>query len=213
MAIDDLLDEHEQSERVRSWLRNNALGLLGGVALGLGVIVGWQWFQKHRAQQEEQSYQAYQKANQQISAGDLKKAEAAVASIGGKDKNAVYSELAGLRLAKAQVEAGKHEAAIATLRAIQHDPALQPLVNARLARLLIDTGKPAEAVKVLGEASDPFSLEIRGDALHADGKPEQARESYNQALVGMDVAAPQRRLLELKLAEVGGTIPASGDKA
>ena len=30
MAIDDLLDEHEQSERVRTWLRDNAGGLVGG---------------------------------------------------------------------------------------------------------------------------------------------------------------------------------------
>ena len=50
MAIDDLLNEHEQSERVRSWIRNNALGLVGGVALGLGAIVGWQWWQGKQVQ-------------------------------------------------------------------------------------------------------------------------------------------------------------------
>ena len=48
MAIDDLLNEHEQSERVRSWLQKNALGLIGGVALGLGLIAGWQWWQKRQ---------------------------------------------------------------------------------------------------------------------------------------------------------------------
>mgnify|MGYP003515654214 CR=1 FL=1 len=50
MAIDDLLDEHEQSERVRSWIRSNALGLVGGVALGLGAIAGWQWWQGQQLQ-------------------------------------------------------------------------------------------------------------------------------------------------------------------
>ena len=35
MAIDDLLNEHEQSERVRGWIRSNAIGLIGGVGLGL----------------------------------------------------------------------------------------------------------------------------------------------------------------------------------
>ena len=34
---------------------------------------------------------------------------------------------------------------------------------------------------------------------------EQARTSYSQALAKLDVASPQRRLLELKLTEVGGT--------
>ena len=39
MAIDDLLDEHEQSERVRAWLRNNAAGLIGGVKVTVGDVV------------------------------------------------------------------------------------------------------------------------------------------------------------------------------
>ena len=42
MAIDELLNEYEQSEKVRGWLRNNALGLIGGVGLGLALIAGWQ---------------------------------------------------------------------------------------------------------------------------------------------------------------------------
>lgn len=44
MAIDDLLDEHEQGERVRTWLRDNAAGLIGGLALGLLLIWGWRWW-------------------------------------------------------------------------------------------------------------------------------------------------------------------------
>ena len=43
MAIDDLLDEHEQSERVRSWLRKNGASIIGGVAIAIGAIAGWQW--------------------------------------------------------------------------------------------------------------------------------------------------------------------------
>ena len=77
MAIDDLLDEHEQSERVRSWLRNNGAGLLGGVALGLAVILGWQWWQKDQAGKKEQAYQEYQTAVEGLAKGDLKQAKAA----------------------------------------------------------------------------------------------------------------------------------------
>ena len=40
MAIDDLLDEHEQSERVRSWLRKNGVSILAGVAIAIGRIAG-----------------------------------------------------------------------------------------------------------------------------------------------------------------------------
>jgi len=48
MAIDDVLDEHEQSERVRTWLRQNGAGILGGVVLALALIGGWQWWQKQQ---------------------------------------------------------------------------------------------------------------------------------------------------------------------
>jgi len=48
MAIDDLLDEHEQSERVRIWLRKNGASILGGVAIAIGAIAGWQWYQTNQ---------------------------------------------------------------------------------------------------------------------------------------------------------------------
>ena len=33
MAVDELLDEHEQGERVRQWIRQNAIGVVGGIAV------------------------------------------------------------------------------------------------------------------------------------------------------------------------------------
>ncbi|REM03532.1 hypothetical protein DSI28_14845, partial [Mycobacterium tuberculosis] len=48
MAIDDLLDEHEQSERVRGWLRKNGVSILAGVAIAIGGIWGWkEWQTRH----------------------------------------------------------------------------------------------------------------------------------------------------------------------
>ncbi|KAF1722350.1 YfgM family protein [Pseudoxanthomonas wuyuanensis] len=210
MAIDDLLDEHEQGERVRSWLRNNATGLFGGVALGLAVIFGWQWWQKQQAAQDEKTHLDYQAAMEAAAGDDLKKAQAAVTALAGSKRD-IYADLAELRLAKAQVDAGERDAAIATLRGIAPEPSLQPLVDRRLARLLIDAGKADEALTLLAQASDSESLEVRGDALLASGKRDEAREAYAQALTGLDVAAPQRRLVELKLTDAGGTPPKTGE--
>lgn len=211
MAIDELLDEHEQSERVRNWLRNNGAGLIGGVALGLAVIFGWQWWQNDRQHRKEQANLEYRKAMESIAGKDLKKAEAAVAALG--DRDGVYADLAALQLAKAQVDGGQRDAAIATLRAVQPEPALQPVVTQRLARLLIDAGKQDEALKLIGNSTDSASLEIRGDALAAAGKLAEARDAYTKALTLLDVAAPQRRVVELKLTDVGGTPPKSGEQA
>lgn len=211
MAIDDLLDEHEQSERVRGWLRNNGAGLIGGVVLGLAAIAGWQWWQQQRNAASEAAGARFDVALKAIESKDLKKAEPAVKALAKDDG---YSALASLQLAKAQVEAGQRDVAIATLRAVKtEDPALAVVVKSRLARLLIDAGKAAEALKLIGDKPEvPAAIEARGDALAALGKQEEARAAYAQALTKIDVAAPQRRLVELKLTEVGGTPTRSGDR-
>lgn len=212
MAIDDLLDEHEQSERVRTWLQRNGAGLIGGVVLGLGLIGGWQWWQKQQQAGREAAGQRFEAALKAIESKDLAKAQPAVAAL-GPDTGA-YAVLARLHLAKAQVEAGQRDAAIATLRAARsEDPALAVVVRSRLARLLIDSGKAAEALVLLGDDTEAVAaIEARGDALTALGKREEARAAYAQALAKLDVAAPQRRLLELKLTEVGGSPARSEDK-
>ena len=110
-------------------------------------------------------------------------------------------------MAKSQVEAGKPEDAIATLRGIQAEPTLQPLVNERLAQLHNAVGKPGEALKLLEGDTGSAGMELRGDALLATGKREEARDAYAKALAATDVASPARRRVELKLQEAGGEIP------
>ena len=202
MAIDDLLDEHEQGERVRAWLRNNALGILGGLALGIAAIYGWQWWGRHQAQQQQQAHASYAEAMKQLEAGETGKAGALLAGQEG-----TYATLAALRVAKAQVEAGKIEEAITTLRGIQADPALQAVVDERLAQLYTAAGKPDEALKQLEGETGSAALELRGDALLASGKRDEARDAYAEALTGTDVASPARRRIELKLQETGGQVP------
>ena len=212
MAIDDLLDEHEQSERVRGWLRSNGAGLIGGVLLGLAAIGGWQWWQQQRTAAKEAASARFDAALKTIESKDLKKAGSAVQAL-AKD-GGTYAAVAGLQLARAQVEANQRDAAIATLRAIRtEDAALAVVVKSRLARLLIDAGKAAEALTLIGDKPEAAAaIEARGDALAALGKREEARAAYAQALTKIDVAAPQRRLVELKLTEVGGTPARSEDR-
>jgi predicted negative regulator of RcsB-dependent stress response len=202
MAIDDLLDEHEQSERVLAWLRSNGAGLIGGVILGLALILGWQWWKGQQATNSLKAGDDYQAALKSLEAKNLKQAQAQIVGLA----NTPYAPLAALDLAKGQLEAGQRDAAIATLRAVESsNPGLQQIVHQRLARLLIDAGKAQEALQVLGDADDPASLEARGDAQLSLGKREDARKSYADTLAKLDVASPQRRLVELKLTDVGGS--------
>ncbi|WP_421569606.1 YfgM family protein [Stenotrophomonas sp. PD6] len=205
MAIDDLLDEHEQSERVRSWLRNNGVSIIAGVAIAIGGIAGWQWWQKEQGNDLTGANAQYQTVLKHLQDKKLDEAAKGVKALEG-GKASIYADLASLQLAKAQVDAGKNEDALATLRAIKADPEFKPAIDQRIARLLIATGKTDEAIKQLGSASDSASLEIHGDALMAAGKRDEARGQYEKALKTLDVAAPQRRLLETKVMDAGGTV-------
>lgn len=205
MAIDDLLDEHEQGERVRAWLRSNALGMIGGVGLGIAAIYGWGWWGKHQLQQSQQAHAAYENAIKLAEAGG----DEAGKGLAGQE--GTYATLAALRVAKAQVEAGKLEDAAFTLRGIKADADLAPLVQQRLAQVLSASGKADEALKLLDGQTDSASLELRGDALVAAGKRDLARDEYNKALTGLDVASPARRRLELKLQDVGGQVPEAAE--
>jgi predicted negative regulator of RcsB-dependent stress response len=200
MAIDDLLDEHEQGERVRTWLRDNGAGLIGGVALGLALIGGWQWWQKQQSAHQMQAGTQFQSTVDAIQAKNLKQAVPQVAALDG-----TYAVLGALQLAKAQLQAGQRDAALATLRKVKaSDPALASIVRQRIARLLIDAGKAKEAVALIPDGADASSLEVRGDALVALGDDAKARADYQHALTQTEVGSPRRRLLELKLSDVGG---------
>ncbi|WP_422508921.1 YfgM family protein [Stenotrophomonas sp. GZD-301] len=205
MAIDDLLDEHEQSERVRGWLRKNGLSILAGVAIAITGIWGWTEWQARHSNSLADANVAYQAVLKSLEEMNLDEAAKGVKALEGGKAN-IYADLAALQLAKAQVDAGKDEAALATLRGITAEGEFKPVIDQRVARLLVATGKSDDAIKLLGTAADSASLEIHGDALMAQGKRDAAREQYEKALKTLDVAAPQRRLLETKVMDAGGTV-------
>ncbi len=214
MAIDDdLLNEHEQSERVRNWVRSNAMGILGGIAVGLALIVGWQWWQGRQLQGQMALNERFDQTVRLYASGALPdaKGKAAVQSLAAG--NPTLGTLAALQLARAQVDADRTEEAIATLRGLDKvDPDLQPVVKERLARLLIDTGKAKEALALLDDERNPAMLDVRGDAQFLLGDRAKAREAYLKALALVDVGDPQHRLLTMKLIEAGGRPPHTEDK-
>lgn len=201
MAIDDLPDEHEQGELVRDWLRRNGAAMVVGIAIGLGAIFGWRWWQQHQLEQGAEAGNLYQSTVQVIEAGDLE----AAAKQAGALRGELYPALVALHLARAQHDAGRRDEAIATLQGVSTpDPALARVVQLRLARLLVDADRAEEALDLVDGAAHAGAHEVRGDALAALGRNDDAREAYRQALLLIDAGSPQRGLVELKLSAVGG---------
>jgi predicted negative regulator of RcsB-dependent stress response len=200
MAIDELLDEHEQGRRVQECLRRNGAGLVGGILLGLAAVYGWRWWQQEQVTRQMRAGDAYQQAIDAVEAQGIRAAARVSALPPGN-----YRALAALSLARAQVDAGQPDQAIATLRgAMPEDAALREVVELRIARLLLAGNKVGEALKTVRGDSAAVE-ELRGDAQVALGDRDAAREAYRKALAKAEVGSPLRNLIELKYTQVGGT--------
>ncbi|KFN47014.1 YfgM family protein [Arenimonas metalli] len=206
----DQIDEYEQGERVRAWLRNNGSSLIGGVALGLACLGGWQWWQGQQANEKVQAAVEFRAFNQALEADEAAKAEAHATVLAQEHPESIYPALVALKQAERLHGEGKDAEAIAALDALDTaklDPMLAELAQLRAARLLLASGKPEEALKRLSaESAFPsVAAEIRGDAEMALGRRDAARSAYEQALATLDLAAPTRSVVEMKLTDAGGS--------
>jgi len=86
---------------------------------------------------------------------------------------------------------------------------LVELAGLRAARLLAAMGKHEDAIKRLDALADTdfpaVAAEIRGDAEMALGRRDAARAAYEKALASLDIAAPTRPMVEMKLTDAGGS--------
>ena len=208
----DQIDEYEQGERVRAWLRNNGSSLIGGVALGLAALGGWQWWQGQQVQKQVDAAAEFESFYEAVEAKDDTKAGAHAAALAQSFPESPYPVLAALRRAELLHTQGKDDEALKVLdaaKATKADPVLAELAQLRAARLLSGMGKHEDAIKRLDaftNSSFPaVAAEIRGDAEMALGRRDAARAAYEKALASLDIAAPTRPMVEMKLTDAGGS--------
>lgn len=209
----DIYDQHEQGERVRSWLKENGGAIITGVVVGIGLIFGWQQWQSHKLRQAHSAAELYH----HVAQGEADPAAAQVIRQQLRDDfpRSGFAVLAALDEARHQQEAGDADAARESLEwAEKHnrEAPLDALIQLRIARLELASGKPENALTVIDKlpdgAFDGLRAELRGDALLAMGRAEQAQAAYEQAREA-GVADPAR--LEMKLAEFATQPAASGE--
>lgn len=211
MAI-ELMDEHEQGEKVRAWLRQNGGAIVGGVAIGLGLIFGYQWWERRGIEHKLTAATNYQALTDALETKDEPTVSALATELGDKYADTPYAAFAALRMSTLKLQSGNTADATAALekaRAASKDPALQALIDLRLARVELAEGKAEAALQRLDAIPDAMfaglAAETRGDALYALGRSEEAKTAYQDALTALDTAARNRSLIEMKLADLGGT--------
>lgn len=193
--------DEEQVEAIKKWWSENGAYLVGGLALGLSLLVGWNYWKDHRLEQSQEASGVYSTLLSEGSSDER------LATLSEDYSGTPYATLAQLQAAKEAVEKGELDSAEALLReAIAGGETLnlESVARIRLARVLLAAEKPeaalAEAEKVSSTAYLSLMEETRGDALLALGRSDEARKAYDKALL---TASGRADFLQLKRDDLG----------
>src|SRR4051794_29037175 len=150
--VEDYLTDRDQEEALRNWWRENWKWILAGVALGLGLLAAYQYWQTYRDQRATAAAKVYADMQKALTSNDLDQANRLLTDLGNDYAKSGYTQQGHLLLAKRDADAGKFEDAIKHLRAVvatSDDDELAQVARLRLARLLIQTGKHDDALQLL----------------------------------------------------------------
>jgi len=210
------LEEQEQLASLKHFWNKYGNLITGVLIVVFGAVAawnGWTWWQARQAAQASALFAEIDRAAQ---AGDMARVERAFSDLQSQYGRTTYAQQGGLLASRVLAEAGKPDAAKAALVWVagkSSDEGYQAVARLRLAGLLADAKAYDEALKQLAapvpKSFEALAADRRGDILQLQGKKAEARAEYAKALKGLEEGADYRRLVEVKLAALGGD-PAGG---
>jgi len=207
----ELLDEHEQGEVVRKWLRQNTMSIATGIVLALLLIFGWQQWKQRQGRQVVEAALQYQALTKAVDEKRIEDADAIAAALRKDYTGTAYAVMAALGQAERAVTKGDLKAATADLEwalSKASVSALKQLISLRLAQARLADGDANGAIGLLdGIGKEDYAgqvAELRGDALVKLDRAEEARAAYQDALTKLDPQTPNRMFVQMKLDDLGG---------
>lgn len=216
--MSEYLSEKEQWEEIKEWIRQNALWVLGGVALGIAILAAWRWWQGYTDGRALAAGAKYEQIIQALEQGNRGEGFARLGELERDYPSSPYADQGKLIAARVYVESGALDKAARELDTVtvhSKDKDLALVARERLARVQIAQGKPDAALATL-DAVTPGSFaasyhEVRGDAWYAKGDKARALGEYQAAQSGGQLA--DSALLSLKIADLSAYAPASDHPA
>jgi predicted negative regulator of RcsB-dependent stress response len=210
------LNEQEQWELAKQKIRELWIYVVGGIALGLGGLGAWNWWQERREVQAETASARYEELIQAFQRNDATRGTTLLEELKAEYPWTPYPALGALIAARVHVDANELDKAAAGLKYVMdnaNDDEIKLIARMRLARVLSAQGKHDEALALLkvDEAGEfaPRLADVRGDVLLAKGDRDGALREYLAARTSPNDGRIDQDLLDLKIRDLGGTPPAS----
>lgn len=205
----------EQLHLLRQWLRENGVALLAGLVLGALIVAGWTAWKVYADRQSRQASGEFEHLREELQAGNSSHAAEIGKRLTVDYAGTPYAALGALLVAADQVKRNQYEPALGSYQWVieeADDRKLRHIARLRQARLLWSLGRADEALEVLNTrragSFSPMFAELRGDIYAGQGRREEARKAYAEALEG-DAAPEQRAAVELKLNDLEAPTPAT----
>jgi predicted negative regulator of RcsB-dependent stress response len=212
--VSEYLSEKEQWEQIRTWVRENGLWVVAGVALAAAGLQGWRWWQAHLDERGVKASAAYTRMIEALEKGDRTQAFVALGELERDFPASPYADQGKLLAARVYVEGKELDKAAHELETVMNDTKdheLSLVARMRLARVQIAEGKPDAALATLN-AVEPGAFaaryhEVRGDAWYAKGDKTAALREYRSAAGNPELG--DAALLDLKIADLAADAPAA----
>ena len=207
--MDENLNDKEQVELVKSWLRENGPWLLAGVLIGAAALWGYNAWQARKEAQAVQASDTYEQLVQALERKDRTRGNTLADELRRDFASSPYADQADLALARAAVEANELPKAAERLTHVMiesKDPQLRLLARVRLARVQLAQNNVDTALTTLAAvepgAFAPQFAEVRGDALLSKGEKSAALAEYLRAKGAKLAGVIDTNPLDLKIADL-----------
>ncbi|MEX0975725.1 MAG: tetratricopeptide repeat protein [Woeseia sp.] len=203
----DDLSEKEQIDAIRSWWQVNGRYIISGIVIGIGLLVGWNYWNAQQRQTQFEASALFEELLTSVANNSVAAAESTAARLYDEYGKTHYALQSRLAMARLYMDAGRDENAAEELRALlakQNDEEMALVARLRLARILLYQDKPQEVVDLLqGYSDSAFAARYNdtlGDAFMALGRVEDASAAYTAALAdNPNIPTVDRTLVQMKI--------------
>ena len=207
------LEQQEQLDEIKHFWKQYGNAITWVLVAVLGSFAAWNAYQYWQRNQAAQASQMYDEVDRAVQSADAARIERALADMNQRFASTTYAQQAGLLAAKSFHDKGNLDAARSALTGVADnaaDEGYKSIARLRLCALLTEKKSYDEALKSLDapfpKAFAALAEDRRGDLLALQGKKAEARAAYEKAYRSFDERADYRRLIEVKLNALGGSL-------